>query len=98
VEAIDWVGDQLYIIHLYFMNTTMDGTTPITTATTTVTTDTTPTTGTPAEGVDGLNAGNHVIRIENNVNVENGEKDVGKLAVWTVSSAKPGNGMCGCVC
>lgn len=24
---------------------------------------------------------------------EKGERDVGKLAVWSVSSAKPGNGM-----
>ena len=94
LEAIDSLH-----ISILLNNTMMDDAMiPITTATTTVTTDTTPTTSTPAEGVDGLNTGNHVIRIENTVNVEKGEKDVGKLAVWTVSSAKPGNGMRGCVC
>jgi hypothetical protein len=25
---------------------------------------------------------------------DKGERDVGKLAVWSVSSAKPGNGVC----
>ena len=68
----------------------VDGTIPTRTATTV----TTSTNGTPVEPMDGLNAGgSHVIRIENNVNIEKGEKDVGKLAVWSVSSAKPGNGM-----
>lgn len=39
------------------------------------------------------------IRIQETLPEDTSERDVGKLGVWRVSSAKPGNGTCTmCVC